>query len=96
VLWADTPTNLGRTVDRAGMREFGLRVLFQMGVNDSSSLIDSPAASRLGRNRALFVTEETSQPEKFRPYGLPSREWLGQVRKWLADKQSAKEKKDEE
>jgi len=86
VLWADTPTNLGRTVDRGGMREFGLRVLFQMGVNDSSALIDSPVAARLGRNRALFVTEETSQPEKFRPYGLPSGEWIGQVRKWLKQK----------
>ena len=59
-------------VDRGGMREFGLRVLFQMSVNDSSALIDSPAAARLGRNRALLVTEETTQPEKFRPYGLPS------------------------
>jgi S-DNA-T family DNA segregation ATPase FtsK/SpoIIIE len=87
VLWADTPTNLGRTVDRGGMREFGLRVLFQMGVNDSSALIDSPAAAKLGRNRALFVTEETSQPEKFRPYGLPSGEWIGHVRKLLKDKE---------
>ncbi|HEX3148517.1 MAG TPA: FtsK/SpoIIIE domain-containing protein, partial [Gemmataceae bacterium] len=86
VLWADTPTNLGRVVDRGGMREFGLRVLFQMGVNDSSALIDSPAASRLGRNRALFVTDETSQPEKFRPYGMPSNEWLTMVRDRLQAK----------
>jgi DNA segregation ATPase FtsK/SpoIIIE, S-DNA-T family len=76
ILWADTPTNLGRVIDRAGMREFGLRVLFQMSANDSSALIDTPAASRLGRNRALFVTEENPQPEKFRPYGLPPVEWL--------------------
>ena len=68
------------------MREFGLRVLFQMGVNDSSTLIDSPAASRLGRNRALFVTEETSQPEKFRPYGLPTQAWLATVRDRLQAK----------
>jgi hypothetical protein len=87
LLWADTPTNLSRAVDRSGMREFGLRVLFQMGVNDSSALIDSPAAARLGRNRALYVTEETSQPEKFRPYGLPSVQWLGQVQKWLKKKE---------
>jgi hypothetical protein len=86
VLWADTPTNLGRVVDRSGLREFGLRVLFQMGVNDSSALIDSPAASRLGRNRALYVTEETSQPEKFRPYGLPSQAWLATVRDRLKAK----------
>ncbi len=80
ILGADTPTNLGRVVDRGGMREFGLRVLFQMSVNDSSTLIDSPAASRLGRNRALLVTEESSQPEKFRPYGLPTNAWLATVR----------------
>jgi energy-coupling factor transporter ATP-binding protein EcfA2 len=86
ILWADTPTNLNRVVDRAGMREFGLRVLFQMGVNDSSALIDSPAASRLGRNRALYVTEETSQPEKFRPYGLPTQAWLATVRERLEAK----------
>ena len=65
------------------MREFGLRVLFQMGANDSSALMDSPAASRLGRNRALFVTDETSQPEKFRPYGMPSNAWLTMVRERL-------------
>ena len=86
ILWADTPTNLGRTVDRAGLREFGLRILFQMGVNDSSALMDSPAASRLGRNRALYLTEETSQPEKFRPYGLPTKEWLARVRERFAAK----------
>ena len=84
LLYADTPTNLGRVVDRAGMREFALRVLFQMGVNDSSTLIDSPAASRLGRNRALFATEESSTPEKFRPYGLPSDAWLARVKERLA------------
>lgn len=83
VLDADTPTNLGRVVDRSGMREFGLRILFQMSVNDSSTLIDSPAASRLGRNRALLVTEESSQPEKFRPYGLPANAWLAKVREML-------------
>jgi DNA segregation ATPase FtsK/SpoIIIE, S-DNA-T family len=86
ILWADTPTNLGRVVDRSGMREFGLRVLFQMGVNDSSALIDSPAASRLGRNRALFVTEESPQPEKFRPYGLPTQAWLANVRERMKAK----------
>jgi DNA segregation ATPase FtsK/SpoIIIE, S-DNA-T family len=86
VLSADTPTNLGRVVDRSGMREFGLRVLFQMGVNDSSALMDSPAAAKLGRNRGLYVTEETSQPEKFRPYGLPTKEWLSEVGKRLRKK----------
>ena len=76
LLWADTPTNLGRVVDRGGMREFAMRVLFQMGVNDSSTLMDSPTASKLGRHRALFLQEEQERPEKFRPYGLPPAAWL--------------------
>lgn len=76
LVWCDVLTNLNRSIDRQLMREFGIRVLFQMNANDSSTLIDSPLASRLGRNRALFLTEEQAQPEKFRPYGLPSGEWL--------------------
>jgi S-DNA-T family DNA segregation ATPase FtsK/SpoIIIE len=55
-------------------------VLFQMGVNDSSTLIDSPLASRLGLHRALFASEEMAMPEKFRPYSLPEEEWLEGVR----------------
>jgi hypothetical protein len=51
-------------------------VLFQMSATDSSTLMDTPAASKLGRTRALFLTEETERAEKFRPYGLPSAEWL--------------------
>jgi hypothetical protein len=55
-----------------------------MNANDSSTLIDLPIASRLGRNRALFLTEEMSTPEKFRPYGLPAADWLKQVKETLA------------
>jgi len=53
-----------------------MRVLFQMSATDSSTLMDTPAASRLGRHRALFLEEEQERPEKFRPYGLPPAEWL--------------------
>src|SRR5262249_8591831 len=74
VLWADTLTNLNRAIDRQGLRECGLRVLFQMSANDSSTLIDTPVASKLGRHRALFVSEQSSSTEKFRPYGLPTAE----------------------
>jgi hypothetical protein len=60
-----------------------MRVLFQMSVADSSNLIDSPAASKLGPNRALFGNEEDGVLQKFRPYGPPSAEWLGRVREAL-------------
>jgi hypothetical protein len=66
-----------------------MKVIFQMNANDSSTLIDNPVASRLGRNRALFLTEEMSQPEKFRPYGLPPAEWLKQTKQRLLSRNHA-------
>ena len=71
VAWCDTATNLERALDRRGMREFDLRVLFQMSGNDSSTLIDTPAAQNLGANRALLYSEELGTFEKFRPYAPP-------------------------
>src|SRR5712691_5419902 len=76
LMWCDTMTNVNRAFDRTMLRECTQRVLFQMSTTDSSHLIDSPAAARLGRNRALFHREEQEHPEKFRPYGLPPPEWL--------------------
>jgi energy-coupling factor transporter ATP-binding protein EcfA2 len=79
LIWCDSLTNLQRTFDRNAIKEFELRVLFQMSGNDSSQLIDSPAAARLGPQRALFIHEETGTLEKFRPYSFPTPEWLAGV-----------------
>ncbi|MBY0461328.1 MAG: AAA family ATPase, partial [Gemmataceae bacterium] len=76
VVWCDSLVNLNRAFDRPLLREFGLRVLFQMSATDSSTLMDSPLASKLGRHRALYLQEEQERPEKFRPYGLPAPGWL--------------------
>ena len=76
IAWCDSLTNLNRAFERPQLREFAMRVLFQMSAADSSTLMDTPAASRLGRNRALFLQEDQERPEKFRPYGLPAPEWL--------------------
>src|SRR5262249_17833521 len=54
LLWCDSLVNVMRSLDRAGLRECGQRVLFQMSAADSSHLLDSPLASRLGQNRALY------------------------------------------
>jgi hypothetical protein len=83
VVWCDSLNNLNRTFDRQTLREFEMRVLFQMSANDSSTLIDSPVASRLGPNRALYFSEEEGRQEKFRPYAVPSDDWLGTVRQSL-------------
>ena len=54
-----------------------------MSQNDSGHLLDAPHASKLGPNRALFASEEQNRLEKFRPYGLPSDDWLERLREGL-------------
>jgi energy-coupling factor transporter ATP-binding protein EcfA2 len=83
LVWCDTMTNLNRSLERRALREFAMRVAFQMSAEDSANLLDSPLASKLGPYRALFYDEEEGRLEKFRPYGLPSEKWLGQVKEWL-------------
>lgn len=84
--WSDTAGNLGRSFDRQALREFELRVLFQMGADDSSNLIDDPAANKLGQFRALFYSEEQGGVEKFRPYDVPEEEWLASVAEQFAQR----------
>jgi len=86
IAWIDTPANIDRILDRTAMREFDYRVLFQMSANDSSNLIDSPAANKLGVNRAMIYSEEQGTMEKFRPYALPDKEWLDRLQTALARK----------
>jgi hypothetical protein len=79
MVWCDTFNNLNRAFERADLREFEMRVLFQMSQADSSNLIDTPVASRLGFHRAYYHSEEQGTLEKFRPYGLPDDAWLDDV-----------------
>ncbi len=91
LMWCDTLNNLQRTLDRQSMRELTMRVVFQMNVSDSSNLIDSPLASKLGMHRALFFNEEEGRLDKFRPYSLPSETWLSRVQDQLTRRSAAKE-----
>ncbi len=90
IAWCDTLNNLQRAIDRQGMREFDLRVLFQMSGADSSQLIDTPLASKLGPNLALFYNEEDAHVEKFRPYAWPADSWLAWVQERLQARASLK------
>jgi DNA segregation ATPase FtsK/SpoIIIE, S-DNA-T family len=77
LVWCDTFTNLSRVFERREISEFDIRVALQMGSEESRSLIDSEAATKLGSYRALLFDEErTGRLEKFRPYGLPTSEWI--------------------
>jgi S-DNA-T family DNA segregation ATPase FtsK/SpoIIIE len=82
--WADTLATLERTFDRATLGEFDWRVLFQMSAADSSNLIDTPEANRLGLYRALLFSEEQGLLEKFRPYAAINQATLDAARAALA------------
>jgi energy-coupling factor transporter ATP-binding protein EcfA2 len=80
IVWCDSYNDVARLVDRQTLREFELRVLFQMSAADSTNLLDSPAASRLRMHRGLYYSDDLGTIEKFRPYGPPSDEWLARVK----------------
>lgn len=73
VVWADTVSNVERTLERQALREFEQRILFQMSATDSTALIDLPLAAKLGPNRGLLYSEESGVAEKFRPYAMPDK-----------------------
>ncbi len=86
LVWCDSLSNVNRWLDRQALRDFDMRVLMQMSANDSSNLMDSPAASKLGGHTALFYSEERGQAEKFRPYGTPTSDWLASIAGLLTSK----------
>ena len=89
ITWCDTIASLQRVFDRQGIGEFDQRVLFQVSATDSSTLIDSPAASRLGFNRALLYSEEQGTIEKFRPWEVPPSAWVLERARALANRGGA-------
>jgi hypothetical protein len=83
VVTCDTYNNVNRFLGRKTVSEFEMRVLFQMSAADSASLIDEPAASTLGLNRALYYNDREGQIETFRPYAMPGSDWTDSVAKQL-------------
>lgn len=79
LLWCDSYSTVNRWLDRQTLRDLEMRVLFQMSAADSSNLMDSPAASKLTVHTAMYFSEALGEAEKFRPYGLPTKEWLAWI-----------------
>ncbi|MFH1707150.1 MAG: FtsK/SpoIIIE domain-containing protein [Planctomycetota bacterium] len=86
IVWCDGLANLNCSFSRKTMREFDLRILFQMSASDSSELIDDAVANTLGLHGALLAVEHDGTIEKFRPYSIPGPEVLEKVRNALARK----------
>lgn len=86
LVWSDSYNNTIRFLDRQSLRDLEMRVLLQMGANDSANLMDSPAAAQLGARRAILYSDELGESEKFRPYGPPDADWLKWVQQRLTER----------
>jgi DNA segregation ATPase FtsK/SpoIIIE, S-DNA-T family len=91
LIWCDTSNNASRWMTNQTLRELEMRAAFQMSATDSSNLIDSPAAGKLGQNRSLLFLEEHGSLEKFRPYGQPSESWIEKLREHYAPQRATLE-----
>ncbi|MFC1588297.1 FtsK/SpoIIIE domain-containing protein, partial [Planctomycetota bacterium] len=90
IVWCDSLNNLNRTFTRKTLREFEMRMLYQMSASDSAELIDLPHASKLGLYKALLYNEETGTVENFRPYAIPDDELMTEIKNKLQAKYSVK------
>jgi hypothetical protein len=88
IVWCDTLGNLTRSFNRKTLREFEMRVLYQMSAADSAELIESPAANRLGLYNALLFTVQDGATEKFRPYSAPDKDLVQELSRMLRARQS--------
>jgi hypothetical protein len=95
IVWCDTLANLNRTFSRKTVKEFEARVCFQMSANDSSELIDNPAANRLGMYNALLFTSHNGAIEKFRPYTLPDGDLIKDLSRALNARKPSADSSDE-
>lgn len=82
VVWAENYSTLARWLSRTSLREFEIRALMQMSANDSSNLIDSVAASRLGEHVMLLHDDATGQAQGFRPFDPNT---LTELKNWVQE-----------
>jgi len=84
ICWCDTLKKFESTLESEILSEFDLRVALQMTEDESDTFIDSPDASKLGNLYALYYDEDKiGMIEKFKPYELPSEDWISDVKQYL-------------
>jgi DNA segregation ATPase FtsK/SpoIIIE, S-DNA-T family len=84
MIWAENYSTVNRWLSRTALREIEVRLLMQMSANDSTNLIDSVAASRLGDRVMLVHDDATGQQQGFRPFDVESLSSLGE---WVQDEE---------
>jgi hypothetical protein len=82
LVWCDGYKNFTRKIGMLALREFDMRIALKMNIDDSNNLINDSTASKLGQFNALYLSaNKGGQPEKFKPYGLPTEDWLTWIEK---------------
>ncbi len=79
--WAESQSTASRWLSRGSLREMEIRLAMQMSANDSTNLIESVAASKLGSSVMLFYDDATGHETPFRPAATDS---LQAVADWQA------------
>ncbi len=72
IVWAENYSTVNRWLSRGSLRELEIRLLMQMSANDSTNLIDSVEASRMGEHVMLLADEATGIEQRFRPFDFES------------------------
>jgi hypothetical protein len=78
VVWADSMATVDRRLGRQE-REFGARVAFRMGAEDSMRLCDSDSAAELQEKEAVLVDIDRGTSLKFQPFAAPTLDELARA-----------------
>ncbi|TMD56744.1 MAG: serine/threonine protein kinase [Chloroflexi bacterium] len=77
LMWCDRLTSLKSMPGSNALEHFDRRVVFRTpSKNESMELLEWPGATELSQDYAVLFDTTTGEREMFRPYHLPSREWL--------------------
>lgn len=79
VCWAESQSTVSRWLSRGSLREMEIRLAMQMSANDSSNLIESVSAAKLGNKVMLMYDDATGQEAQFRPASVNG---LADVAQW--------------
>ena len=83
LVWCDSYSKLRNKIGSDLIDQFDLRIALQMSEENSINLINLPDANQLGDNEAIYYSENGGDFENFKPYDLPSENWLIWVNKQI-------------
>jgi len=88
--WCDTLSGLDNVLGANMLRHFDVRVAFPTSPREEvMTLIERSSLPALGSGQALYCNRAEMRLEKFRPFQLPSKEWLQQAAAFIQRKGEA-------